>query len=274
MAVLVIIVMFLGRAFNDAATSFRRAATTVERNGAVQIALDRIRADIESMVVNERVACCQLRNTTDPNPGFGYDEVWFVTTQGDQDERGSLMFVRYFVESVTNTHMGLEYISFRLWKHWWYYDTLRDHTIDPLGADREWWIRVKAEAYGETNWLSGDIVAENLVRIDIWMLGNDGNPVGMPVPGMGAPEGGFRSTMDSANYTANQHPAYMDLYLQVTSDETMRQAGRIMELNPNPNASERLKARAQMIRDSNVLITRVYPIMSQGQRDHPYTYWY
>lgn len=271
MAVLVIVVMFLGRAFNDASAAFRRGATTVERNGGAQIALDRITTDFESLVISDHVACAVLRNTTDPSPGFGFDEVWFVTLQSGLSDKGAYEFARYYVQGRTNTFAGLQYITFRLVKDWWYYDTLRDHGVDPLTAgDREWWVKVKADAYTGLGWVSQDIILENIVRFDIWSVGLDGNPVNMDVPGFGP---GFRSTIDAGNYGMGTYPIYLDFYIQATSDETMRQAGRIYHLF-GVGASQRNQARAQMIRDSNVLVTRVYPMMAPGQRDHPLKYWY
>lgn len=270
MAVLVIIVMFLGRAFNDASGAFRRGAITVERNGAVQVALDRIAADLETMIINDRVACALIRNTSDPSPGFGFDEIWFVTSQGLQTDGSAHEFARYYVRTTTNTFAGLQYVTFQLRKDWWYYDTLRDHNVDPFGGDREWWVKVFADTYTPPTWYTGDVVIENIVRFDIWAIGNNGNPINMAIPGY---DGGFRSTLDAANYAMGTHPAYFDVYLQATSDDTMRQAGRIYITSP-ANANMMKQARTQMVRDSNMLFTRVYPVMAAGQRDHPFIYWY
>lgn len=277
MAVLVVLVLGLARAFNDAANAFRRGVITVERNGAVQIAMETIARDLEGAIVNERFGFYQEANTVDAVQfGFGFDEVWFVTTASDQDTAGqadpsAYHFVRYSVASQNVTHVGLSYVKFRLMRTTWKMQLLRSGNIDPMGANTAWWNAFGFSAVGITS----DAILDNVIRFDIYLHDKNGNMPYLTPPGRAY----FDSTVaipPSAGlpdgYPSNQPPAAIDVYLQATSEETMRQAGLVLLRGANVGTQK--KARAQMYRDSNMLTMRVTPFAAAGQWMYPAQFYY
>ena len=85
MAVLVILVLALTRMFVQAADITKRGNTALMRNSTGETALETILQDAEGMIVNERLACRITADSSDKQ-GFGFDDVWFISTSGDQDD--------------------------------------------------------------------------------------------------------------------------------------------------------------------------------------------
>ena len=271
MAVLVILVLGLGRAFNDAASAFRRGTITVERNGAVQVAMEQIVRDLEGMVVNERLAAIQQANVLDQvTYGFGFDDLFFATTASDQDtgtstpDPSAYHFVRYHVGEVINTNVGLPFKRFRLMRSTWKMNRFRVNERDPMGAaaNREWWtntISVGAES---------DTLLDNVIRFDVYIHDKNGN-----LPQLLTSSNQYWNSMRSVGaYESNTVPASIDIYVQATSEESMRQAGRVLLVDLT--AGGQLKARSQMIRDSNMLTIRVFPFTAPAQWNHPAQFYY
>lgn len=268
MAVLVILVLGLSRAFNDAAGAFRRGTIMVERNGAVQVAMEQLARDLNGMIINERVACYQEANTVDTVNGFGFDEIWFATSASDQDtgsnaDPSAYHFVRYYVQVMTNSYLGMSYRWFRLNRTTWKTQLLRQNNIDPMGANREWWSVIGGT--GEET----ETVLDNVIRFDLYVHDKNGD-------GLLRRDGNidyFVSTQNRLAYVSNTIPAAIDVYLQATSQETMRQSGRILITSP-ANVNLLRQARSQMIRDSNMLTLRVFPFTAPGSWTHPAQFYY
>jgi type II secretory pathway pseudopilin PulG len=262
MAVLVVLVLGLARAFNDSVAAFRRGVTTVERNGAVQVAMEQIARDLDGAIVNERFAMYQVADQVDSN----FDALWFVTTTSDQDTAGdadpsAYHFVRYYVSTQTITYIGMQYKKFRLMRETWKMQLLRARNVDPMGADKQWWDRAPSAAGSETV-----TILDNVIRFDVYVHNHDGELIR-------AFGDTFNSTMSSGIYVSNMPPAAIDIYLQATSEETMRQAGRILVTSPS-NVAMVNQARSMMIRDSNMLTMRVTPFAAAGQWMYPAQFYY
>lgn len=264
MAILVMVVLGLTRAFNDATDLFRRGTVTVERNSAVQVAMDRIATDLEGLIVNKRLACYQEANQLEDN----FDEMFFVSSvppsgaETPSDPDSSYVFIHYYVRVQTNEFAGVKYRNYQLMREWWYRATLFNnatnpypHGIDPAGSDRQWWKR--AVGVGSQT----DVLLDNLVRFDIYVHNEFGQLISRLV--------GIKSYFDSTQTKPPEYPeadvlpAMIDVYIQVTSEETMRRAGAIIAKGATGDLLN--EAKAQMIKDSNVLTLRVFPIYKRHQ---------
>ena len=279
MAVLAIVVIFLGRIFREVSAAFSTALTTVERNSAVEVAMEQIVRDLEGMVIDSKVACRVVGNTTDTyhsstnKNGLGFDEIWFVTSTSESGSDSVYHFVRYHVQPRILTNVGYRYQTFFLWRDTWKVELLRDKKIDPFGTDRDWWNHVYWPR-GPTNM---SLLLQNVVRFDIYVMGTDGKPVytgNSGSPSLDRPR--FQSLPDTVtpdNYTWYTYPVSFDIYLQATSGEVMRRAGRslLLALERKDWDLDR-KARSEMVRRSNVLVTRVRPLMARAQNLHPLPY--
>ena len=114
MAVLVILVLALTRMFVQAADITKRGNTALMRNSTGETALETILQDAEGMIVNERLACRITADSFDKS-GFGFDDVWFISTSGDQDDDIPYEYFHYFVtNSVVTNAQGAAYQRFSL----------------------------------------------------------------------------------------------------------------------------------------------------------------
>lgn len=121
MAVLVLLVLALTRMFVEASSISKRGTTMLMRNSTMETAMETLLQDAESMVVNDRLACYVVANTMDdpdevPN-GFGFDDVWFIGTSGDQDDDMPYEYFHFYVTNeVATSATGAEYVRFNLMK--------------------------------------------------------------------------------------------------------------------------------------------------------------
>ena len=114
MAVLVILVLALTRMFGEAANIVKRGSSMLARNSMGSTAMETILQDIEGMAVSERLACRFLADASD-EAGFGFDEAWFITTSGDQDDGRAYQTVHYYVtNSMATNSLGAQYRRFQL----------------------------------------------------------------------------------------------------------------------------------------------------------------
>lgn len=264
MAILVMVVLGLTRAFNDATDLFRRGTVTVERNSTVQVAMDRIATDLEGLIVNKRLACYQVANVVEDN----FDEMFFASSaaptgaETPSDPDSSYFFVHYYVRVQTNEFAGVKYRNYQLMREWWYRATLFNNAanpypngIDPAGSDRQWWERA-AEVGSQT-----DVLLDNLVRFDVYLHNEDGELITRWV--------GIKGYFDSTQTKPPEYPeadvlpAMIDIYVQVTSEETMRRAGAIIAKGATGDLLN--EAKAQMVKDSNVLTFRIFPLYKRHQ---------
>ena len=260
MAVLIVLVLALTRMFAQASSITRNGMTALSRNSEGETAMETLLQDTEGMAVNERLACFVDANVTDPN-GFGFDDVWFITTSGDQDDGRAYQLMHYFVTNkVATSASGAKYVRFQLYREMWVLANADRNGVDVMGTtETEWWDYDLGRS-------DMNMLANNVVRFDVYALGWDGKEWMS-----GNPQSGhtFNSTV-GASYVGgppNVPPAAFDVYLQITSPETAAESG--MALMPGVDAETQRKAREKMIRDSASLFGRASPIIGAAQLAHP-----
>jgi prepilin-type N-terminal cleavage/methylation domain-containing protein len=264
MAVLVILILALTRMFAESAGIVRRGTTALMRNSTIETVLETILKDTESMVVNERLPCYIRADVTDPG-GFGFDEAWFVTTSGDQDDDRAYQLRRYYVrETIGTNNLGLAYKRFQLFRDVWILAVADDNNVDVLENNRRWWET--ASSWGTESYM----LADNVVRFDIYCLGWDGEDWMAGHSGLHV----FDSTMGPLSLPLAEReryrytpPASFDIYMQITSPEAAVEGG--MALVGGLGAPIEQKARALMIRESATILGRATPLMGAAQLHHP-----
>ncbi len=280
MAILVIVVLGLTRAFNDATALFRRGTTMVERNAAVQVVFERIAKDLENIIVNERLAFYQEANSVAPDIA-GYDQIFFISatrdvlegTSGDTDRDAVYHFVRYSVQAYTNTFAGVSYVTYSLRRSTWMRDLLHQNNIDPASTnktggidDRQWWRRVVSQSGGtmtgaERIQADTETLLDHVVRFDIYVHNENGELITRWVGNLGYVDSTVTKPPEYPE--ANVLPAAIDVYIQVTSPEAARRAGMILAKNPVGDLKN--EALAQLYRESNVMVLRIYPALKSHQ---------
>ena len=258
MAVLVILVLALTRMFMESASITQRGTTALMRNSTMQTAMETLLQDAESMMVNDRLACYVEADTADDPKvvpdGFGFDDIWFIGTSGDQDDDLPYEYFHYYVSAriATNRTTGAQYRHFRLIKERTVFsngDKELLYALDP--KDSRWWETAKNLEIWDSQ-----VLADNVVRFDVYCTGWDGDGW------MGGFSGNheFDSTRGPGGDSklAGLPPAAFDIYLQVTSPEVAVEAG--MALVEGVDAATQRKAREMMIRDSASLFGRAVPV--------------
>lgn len=267
MAVLVVLVLALTRMFVEATGITNRGTTMLMRNSTIETAMETLLQDAEGMVVNERLACYVEADTGDTDEyGFGFDDVWFISTSGDQDDDLPYEYFHFYVTNNLRTNAtGAAYMRF---------DLLKERMIFAVGdsqvrPDRfyamdtnytQWWQF--ASKFPEIPYSVWDrqVLADNVVRFDVYCTGWDGT-------GWMASSGGihiFDSTagpsIPGGAALRNIPPAAFDIYLQVTSPEVMVEGGMALAAKDDLDAAAVIKAREMMIRESASLFGRAVPI--------------
>ena len=264
MAVLVILILALTRMFMEATSITKRGTSSLMRNSTAETAMETLLQDAEGMVVSDRLACYVKADLTDAK-GFGFDDVWFISTSGDQDDDLPYEYFHYFVATNVYTNaLGAAYLRF---------DLMKERMIFAVGD--------AGDSYGEnlkfyalsTNTVQGwqkgsnfpptvwdrQVLADNVVRFDIYCTGWDGTGW------MGGFSGvhQFDSTLGPNNKApTNVPPAAFDIYLQVASPETAVEAG--MALLSNDSAT-RSKGREMLVRESSSVFGRAVPLIGAAR---------
>lgn len=265
MAVLVVLMLALTRMFVEAANITKRGTTMLMRNSTIETVMETILKDTESIVVNERLPCYIKANTVDEG-GFGFDEAFFITTSGDPMDDRIYQMRRYYVrDSIVTNAIGLPYRRFQLMRAVINFAVADNSYVDVMAPGVQWWnyptlVFNIAHQY---------MLADNVVRFDIYCLGWDG---GDWMGAMGNLHV-FDSTQGPTGKPQYRHmpPASFDIYLQVTSPEAAEEGG--MALVPGVDAATQRKARAMMIRESATMIGRASPVMGAAQFHHPATHY-
>ncbi len=265
MAVLVVLILALTRMFVQATSITRGGTTSLMRNSTAETAMETILQDAEGMVVNDRLACYARADTADSGAdGFGFDDVWFISTSGDQDDDIPYEYFHYYVdESVMTNAQGAPYMRF---------DLVKERMIFAVGDDGRtrpyrfyamdtnyirWWE--KAELFPSTVW-DHQVLADHVVRFDVYCTGWDGK--GWMGGHSGVQE--FDSTRGpGGDPPRNVPPAAFDIYLQVTSPDVAQEAG--MGLVAGVDSTTQRKSREMMIRESSSLFGRAVPITGASQ---------
>jgi len=268
MAVLVVLILALTRMFVEAANITQRGTTALMRNSSGETAMETLLQDTEGMAVNERLACYVEADVADPD-GFGFDDVWFITTSGDQDDGRAYQLMHYYVtDSIATNSTGSAYVRFQLMRDMWIMANADRNGIDVMSTNNpslpllqepqvQWWKHDLGRA-------DHNMLADNIVRFDIYALGWDGKEW------MGGNAGTheFDSTLGPLGLEPrNVAPAAFDVYLQITSPQAALEGG--LSLLPGMDDASRTRARDLMIRESSTLLGRASPIIGAGQLHHP-----
>ena len=280
MAVLVILVLALTRMFVEATGITRRGTTMLMRNSTMETAMETLLQDAEGMVVNERLGCYVEANVTDAGAdGFGFDDVWFISTSGDQDDDMAYEYFHYHVsEKIATNQFGLPYKRFRLIK-----DRIimaladdgrppttgngpggRFYALEPAYA--QWWNWGKNLV---DKWDS-QVLADNVVRFDIYCLGWDGKGWMSQSGGQHVFDSTVGPNITGGNKFIGVPPAAFDIYLQITDPKVAEESGQA--LVAGVDATTQRKAREKMIRDSASLFGRVVPITGSAQYNRAVNY--
>jgi prepilin-type N-terminal cleavage/methylation domain-containing protein len=289
MAVLIVILLALVRLFDEASRAYGKGTTSVSRSAAARTAMEMITRDIEGAVIDRDCQFYKEDNTEDTGtptkPGAGFDEFFFVTMEGNQTNDRSYQLVHYYVNRYTATNAGAEYQGFKLMRGAVDTDIVKKKTGINVLSDTnpwDWWKNIPGDVWNPV------IVADNIVRFDISILayGCDGNlyPMGM-VNGWKLGNGCYSSKQDWIPYPhcgckpkqkilpGNTPPAYVDIYLQITSDAAMRRGGAtFLAGDRSGDNTLRQEGRSLMYRESSVLVTRIHPTMWAAQVAHPISY--
>ena len=256
MAVLVVLVLALTRMFMEAAGITKRGTTALMRNSTMETAMETLLQDAESMMVNDRLACYVRADTTDAGTdGFGFDDVWFIGTSGDQDDDMPYEYNHFYVTNkiVTNS-LGAAYVRFSLIKARCIFAVGDQYGVYAMDReDLQWWKKMD-----NVRWDS-QVLADNVVRFDVYCTGWEGGKDGEWMGGhSGVQE--FDSTRGPKGDAtlAGVSPAAFDIYMQITSPEVAVESG--MALVQGVDAATQRKAREMMIRDSSSLFGRAVPV--------------
>ena len=265
MAVLVILVLALTRMFVESSGITQRGTTTLMRNSTAETVMETILKDTESMVVNERLPCYVAADQVDPG-GFGFDDVYFVTTSGDQDDDRAYQLRRYYVQEkeVTNS-LGVPWKRYQLFRDVWILAVADDESVggkipvDVLEKNMQWWK--DSDTWGTEHIM----LADNIVRFDVYCLGWDGKDWMNANAGIQE----YDSTLGPLGLSQYKHmpPASFDIYLQITSPEAAQESGQA--LVAGVDAGTQSKARGKLIRESASLFGRASPVMGAAQFHHP-----
>jgi prepilin-type N-terminal cleavage/methylation domain-containing protein len=249
MAVLAILMLALLKIFNEASDTVKRGNNTVLRNSSARAALDDIVRDIEGAVIDKRLACRMLANQVNVD----FDELFLVTTSGDQDDGRAYQLVHYYVS--TNTAKG--YTTYRLMKWQANFDIAENHGGDPLDlASKRWWNEPS-----RVSWCPFPImIAENIVRLDFYVHDTSGNNIA------GDNAAGQQPEYDSSGvggHAADKPFGYIDVYLQVASEDVMKRASYLRQ------AGDTYRLKLLLDQESNILIRRGIPITGYSEVFHP-----
>ena len=280
MAVLAVLILALTRMFMEASSIAKRGTTMLMRNSTGETALETLLQDAEGMVVNERLACYVEADVTDDGPnGFGFDDVWFISTSGDQDDDLPYEYFHYYVtNSLATSAAGAQYTRFELMKERMIFAVADDpgrpqryYALDP--ADTQWWLKSKLLPTVPYVLWDRQMLADNVVRFDIYCQGWDGRGW---MAGTSAGLHIFDSTVGPPGLPPaeqaklkNVPPAAFDIYLQITSPEAAVEGGMALLplVDPAVNIPDdvQLKGREMMIRDSSSLFGRAVPLIGAAQ---------
>jgi prepilin-type N-terminal cleavage/methylation domain-containing protein len=270
MAVLVVLILALTRMFVQAASITSNGLTALTRNSAGETAMETILQDTEGMAVNERIGAYVEADESDPS-GFGFDGAWFLTTSGDQDDGRAYQLMHYYVTNAVATNAtGATYKRFMLYREMWIMAVADHHSgakasVDVLNTNQTaWW-----DWYDDLGQSDKNMLADNVVRFDIYCLGWDGADWMRESGGKRV----FDSTLGPVGMPQfkNIPPAAFDVYIQITSPEVAVESG--MALLDGVDPAIQMKAREMMIRESSALFGRATPVIGPGQLHHPVTHY-
>ena len=272
MTVLLLLVMGMTRLFTQASAISNQGMTSIARNSVAETAMETMLQDVDGMIVNERLGCYIGSDTEDAGThGFGFDEVYFVSTSGDQDDDMPYEYFHYYVDRTTVTNsLGAPFVRFDLHKARMIMavgdNPTRAINTYALAKDKaNWWD--KLGQLGNNSW-DDQVLAENVVRFDLYCLGWDGAAW---MSGKGSSTEFDSRTPHYAGSklgnVANVPPAAFDIYLQVTSPDAAMEGG--MALVSGMGSDLEVKGRELMIKESASYFGRAVPMTGVAQLHHP-----
>ena len=276
MAVLILLVVGMTGIFTQATAVSSQGTTSAMRNSVGETAMETLLQDVDGMIVNERLGCYIEADVCDGGQyGFGFDDLWFISTSGDQDDDMPYEYFHFYVEETEATNaMGATYVRFDLHKA-----RMIMAVGDYVGPNRnqpsvyalqkgktEWWKTLDDKP--NNSW-DDQILAENVVRFDIYCLGWNGDSW----MGQDGSTGDhvFNSTkphkIKNNWVVSNVPPAAFDIYLQITSPDAAMEGG--MALVDSKTSEVARKGREKMIRESASYFGRTVPMTGASQLHHP-----
>ena len=282
MAVLIVILLALVRLFDEASRAYDKGTTSVSRSAAARAAMEMITRDLEGAVIDRGCPFYKEEHTVDTGtaskPGAGFDEFFFVTMEGDQNDGRSYQMVHYYVDVYTATNAGVKYRGFRLKRDTMDSENVKKATgfdlLSSIKPPLAWWSTLATSVY----W-TRELVVDNIIRFERlyrWM--KIGELIQMGSNGWIAMEQGYYSSDEVWNWgpfyrPANTPPAYVDIYLQITSDAAMKKGGAtFLAGDESGDDTLRQEGRSLMYRESSVLVTRIHSAMWAAQIAHPISY--
>lgn len=268
MAVLILLVVGMTGIFSQATAVSSQGTTSAMRNSVGETAMETLLQDVDGMIVNERLGCYIEADACDGGQyGFGFDDLWFISTSGDQDDDLPYEYFHYYIKETkaTNT-MGATYVRFDLHKARSIMSNFDNNGTYALAKGQtEWWDRPAAY---RARW-DDQVLAENVVRFDIYCLGWNGD--GWMGQDGSTGDHVFNSTdehkIKNDWKAANVPPAAFDIYLQITSPDAAMEGG--MALVDSKTSEVARKGRERMIRDSASYFGRTVPMTGAAQLHHP-----
>lgn len=259
MAVLMILTLSLTRMFLSASDITSRGMTAIARNSVGETAMESILSDLDCMVANERIACCKFADDVETD-SFGFDTIYFIGTNGDNDDEMPYEYFKYFVKPVVATNsLGAVYKRF---------DLVKSRVIMAVGATNRFYA-LRAERKHQEWWDAFDdiplskqdheVLAENVVSFDVycqsWANGGlaDNAENGkafystMPMKGMGV---------------SNLPPVSFDIHLKITSPEAAIEGGMLLAADGDDNHA---RGRELLNREATSLFGRAMPMMGTTQ---------
>lgn len=286
MAVLVVLVLMLSRILSESITAFDRGNTLAVRNAALRAALETMREDLRGMVVDPR---CSAYKGTDVGVEVNwryrdedFDRIAFISTtakrwlaapDGDVTDDREYQMVYYYV--TTNSAAG--YTSFRLMRAVLDVGPALKHGIDVLGSDHRWVAEVENL---HTNIYVRNVLVDNVVRFDIWtMHGSEEQMLNVSdtIWGGGLAYDTTGDWIFGSLVQPSNTPFYIQIYLQVASEDAMRKAGSILDSLPSVSDAseiERLKKTAMSIlyQESEAMWIKVVPDFAYADIYHRMPY--
>ncbi len=268
MAVLILLVVGMTGIFTQATAVSSQGTTSAMRNSVGETAMETLLQDVDGMIVNERLGCYIEADVCDGGQyGFGFDDLWFISTSGDQDDDMPYEYFHFYVEETEATNaMGATYVRFDLHKARSIMANFDQRGTYALAKGQtEWWDRGAADS---ARW-DDQVLAENVVRFDIYCLGWNGDSW----MGQDGSSGDhvFNSTFShkiTKDWSvANVPPAAFDIYLQITSPDAAMEGG--MALVDSKTSEVARKGREKMIRESASYFGRTVPMTGASQLHHP-----
>ncbi|MFH0952978.1 MAG: prepilin-type N-terminal cleavage/methylation domain-containing protein [Verrucomicrobiota bacterium] len=178
MAVLLILVMLLGRLFSDASKAWLLGTRRAEQNIEARAILDFITRDVQQAVADDVLAfrLCSEDKEVFGTGGQGWlnDAIWFVSLSNDPDSTTTpraAREIRYYVSDMTEIDGSTPLLGrYRLMRG------TRTGAVKCYGSYDFW---------TNTSWKS-EVVAENLASFEVWCVGVSNSPNGAVYKNLGS----------------------------------------------------------------------------------------